>query len=202
MDEPFGPLLLTHCSRCGDKVSPYRPSGLGLSDCYEYDAVPSDDDLAREPHYWCSACSEHWLAMNLQDTGCLCACGLVVPMHHRYCGGCGVINSGYWGHRSKLIKAYDQAIKLTPQYAETYNNRGVAYYMQKHYPQAIEDYNKAIKVNPQYAEAYHNRGIAYYMQKQYSQAKADLQKAAELYRSKNYTAHYQEVMDLLQKLPQ
>ena len=86
MDEP---LLLTYCTRCGARVSPYKPSGLSLRPSYEYGEVPPEDLLSREPHYWCGSCLEHWLATNLQDTGVMCPCGMLVPGHHRYCGACG-----------------------------------------------------------------------------------------------------------------
>ena len=59
------------------------------------------------------------------------------------------------------IKFYTSAIKLNPEYATAYNNRGSAYDSLGKYDNAIQDYNKAIKLDPEYAIAYNNRGYAY-----------------------------------------
>jgi tetratricopeptide (TPR) repeat protein len=58
------------------------------------------------------------------------------------------------------IADYGQAIRLKPDYAEAYNNRGVVRNLGDRQG-AISDYNQAIKLKPDYAEAYHNRGFAY-----------------------------------------
>ena len=59
----------------------------------------------------------------------------------------------------KAIKNFDKAIKLNPDYAEAYNNRGVAKGSLKKYVKAIEDFDHAIKLNPDYADAYCLRGF-------------------------------------------
>ena len=58
------------------------------------------------------------------------------------------------------IAAYDEAIRLKPDYAKAYNNRGVAKDDFGRYEDAIADYDEAIRLNPDYAEAYSNRGNA------------------------------------------
>jgi tetratricopeptide (TPR) repeat protein len=58
------------------------------------------------------------------------------------------------------IAGFDQAIRLNPQYAFAYNNRGLARYGLDDRQGAIQDYNEAIRLNPQLADAYINRGVA------------------------------------------
>ncbi|TVQ44865.1 MAG: tetratricopeptide repeat protein, partial [Gloeocapsa sp. DLM2.Bin57] len=43
---------------------------------------------------------------------------------------------------------YSKGIQLNPNYADTYNNRGVAYYNLRDYQKAIADYEQAIRLNP------------------------------------------------------
>ena len=56
------------------------------------------------------------------------------------------------------MSAYDRSIRLKPDYAETYNNRGVAKAALGQHDDAITDYDQAIDLKPDYAEAYVNRG--------------------------------------------
>ena len=60
----------------------------------------------------------------------------------------------------KAIEHYTTAIKLKPDFAAAYNNRGVAKYELEQYKEAIKDYDQAIKLKPDFAEAYNNRGNA------------------------------------------
>ena len=46
------------------------------------------------------------------------------------------------------IADYNKAIELNPNFADAYNNRGLAKYDLKDYKGAIADYNKAIELNP------------------------------------------------------
>ena len=61
----------------------------------------------------------------------------------------------------KAIGHYTKAIRLKPDLAEAYNNRGNAHGNKGDVDAAIQDYTKAIDSNPQYAEAYYNRGVAH-----------------------------------------
>ena len=58
------------------------------------------------------------------------------------------------------IAAYDQAIRLKPDLAEAYNNRGVAKDKLGRHEDAIADHDQAIRLKPDLAKAYNNRGVA------------------------------------------
>ena len=51
------------------------------------------------------------------------------------------------------IEHYTEALKLNPQMAAAYNNRGVAHDNKGDFERAIVDYTKAIELNPNYADA-------------------------------------------------
>lgn len=65
------------------------------------------------------------------------------------------------------VKYYTKAIKLDPDIAVIYNNRGLVYFAMKEYDKAIKDFNKGIKVNPNLAMIYNNASLVYYDLKNY-----------------------------------
>lgn len=84
-----------------------------------------------------------------------------------------ICNSGKCSDPRKAIEYLDEAIKIQPNLAEAYNNRGNAYGDLKQHERAIEDYNEAIRIKPKYAHAYYNRGLTYSDLKQYDRALED-----------------------------
>jgi tetratricopeptide (TPR) repeat protein len=70
-------------------------------------------------------------------------------------------HSGKCTDAQQAVEYLDEAIKLNPDLAEAYNNRGNAYSDLKEYQLAIEDYDEAIRLKSDYAHAYYNRGLAY-----------------------------------------
>jgi protein O-mannosyl-transferase len=84
------------------------------------------------------------------------------------------------GKTQEAIYYFDKSIRLSPDYAESYKNRGLAYYALGQYQQAIDDYSKAISVRPDYAEAYNGRGIVHFRQEEKELGCRDAQKACEL----------------------
>jgi len=61
----------------------------------------------------------------------------------------------------KAIEYLNNSIKLQPDNANAYYNRGNAYYTLGQKQRAIEDWNEAIRLQPDYDGAYYNRGCAY-----------------------------------------
>ena len=81
----------------------------------------------------------------------------------------------------KDIEYLKNVIKLQPNNASMYNNRGTAYYNLGQYQHAIQDYSAAIRLKPDYSLAYYNRGCVYIKNPdQYKQAIEDLNKAIHL----------------------
>jgi tetratricopeptide (TPR) repeat protein len=84
------------------------------------------------------------------------------------------------GRIEEAIDHYNKAVRLTPNYAGVYNNRGAAYVKLAQYQLAIENYNQAISLKQDYVEAYSNRGVAYFLQGNNWLGCRDVQKACEL----------------------
>lgn len=59
------------------------------------------------------------------------------------------------------LEAHSEDIRLNPQLAEAYVDRGLDYAELGQFEQAIRDYDEAIRLNPEYPRAYNNRGTAY-----------------------------------------
>jgi tetratricopeptide (TPR) repeat protein len=68
------------------------------------------------------------------------------------------------------ILRFTGAIRINPNDAESYNNRGAAYAGKGDYDRAIEDYTQALRLNPNNDNAYFNRGAAWYYKKDYARA--------------------------------
>ncbi len=90
---------------------------------------------------------------------------------------------------NKAIENYTKSIKLNPQNANAYNNRGLAKHALEKHQEAIADYNKAIELNPKDAVAYNNRGFTNYALGEHKAVIADFSKAIEL-DSKYAMAYY------------
>jgi tetratricopeptide (TPR) repeat protein len=72
------------------------------------------------------------------------------------------------------IADYSEAIRLNPQYADAYSNRGIIYAHKREFDASIIDYSEAIRLDPQNILAYINRGLAH-------KAKGDLKNAIDDY---------------------
>src|SRR5690606_3858465 len=56
---------------------------------------------------------------------------------------------------------YEEALKVDPNFAEEYYNRGLTYKMAADYQQAIMDFSQAISLKNDYADAYYQRSLSH-----------------------------------------
>ena len=78
------------------------------------------------------------------------------------------------------ISCYTEAIRLDPDLALAYSNRGGAYLGLGKNDEAIRDCSEAIKLNPNLAQAYYNRGFGYNKKGDPEKAKVDFEMAKKL----------------------
>ncbi len=80
----------------------------------------------------------------------------------------------------EAIADLNKAIKLYPEFAHAYYNRGNLQALSGNLPEAFDDYTMAIKLNPNFAEAYFNRGLVQIYLKDTRKGCLDVSKAGEL----------------------
>ena len=61
-------------------------------------------------------------------------------------------------YEADAIADYDEAIRLKPNDAGAYLNRGIAKQKQGQYEAAIADYDEAIRLKPDFADSLHQPG--------------------------------------------
>jgi len=71
------------------------------------------------------------------------------------------------GRLTEAIEHYNEAIRLKPDYAYAYNQRGTLYAKLGQHRQAITDFSEAIRLQPDYALAFNNRGNIYVVTGEY-----------------------------------
>ena len=64
------------------------------------------------------------------------------------------------GDLDDAISHFDEAIRIRPNLAEAWYNRGIAKGMKGEYDKAIADFDEAIRIRPDYEEAIQNRDAA------------------------------------------
>lgn len=79
-----------------------------------------------------------------------------------------------------VLRDYDRAIELSPDFAFAYYNRANILTQLKDYNAAIAHYTNAIRLNTLFAEAYFNRGLTHIYLGDTDKGVADLSKAGEL----------------------
>jgi tetratricopeptide (TPR) repeat protein len=75
---------------------------------------------------------------------------------------------------NEQLRFYNEAIRLKPDYAEAFYNRGLVRYNMGDLEGALNDGNEAIRLKPDFGEAFNNRGVV-------RRAKGDLEGALEDY---------------------
>ena len=88
----------------------------------------------------------------------------------------------------EALAAYEQAIRLDPNYTYAYYGKGNALSDLKRYEEALAAYEQAIRLDPDDADYYHNKGIALNELKRHEEALAAYEQAIRL--DPNYTYAY------------
>ncbi len=70
----------------------------------------------------------------------------------------------------EALAACEQALRLDPNYALAYYNKGKAFRGLKRHEESISAYDQAIRLDPTYTNAYYNKGIALNELKRYEEA--------------------------------
>jgi beta propeller repeat protein len=81
--------------------------------------------------------------------------------------GIELVNQGKY---DQAIQAWDEAIKINPQYTYAWSNKGNILNVLGKYDEAIRACDQAIKINPQYTYAWTNKGNALVGQGRYDEA--------------------------------
>lgn len=89
-----------------------------------------------------------------------------------------ILSEGGW--MREAISAYNITLRLKPDYAEAYYNRGTAKTLIAEHQVAIADFNEAIRLKPQFVEAYYNSGTAKLALNRREEARSDFQTALKL----------------------
>lgn len=84
------------------------------------------------------------------------------------------------GNFSQAVMDYNAAIKLSPNFYQTYYYRGRLYFDNHDYWIAINNLTKAIELNPDFAESYQKRAAAYDKVREKEKAESDRKKYQEL----------------------
>ena len=84
------------------------------------------------------------------------------------------------GDKDRAIADYNEAIRLNPNDADAYYNRGNAWSDKGDNDGAIADYNEAIRLIPQFANAYYNRALYWEFKNDLAQALTDFRSFARL----------------------
>jgi tetratricopeptide (TPR) repeat protein len=80
----------------------------------------------------------------------------------------------------KAQKAYEQAVKLKPDYHEAINNIGTIYYTKKSYRRAVSLYRRALAIAPDQASIHSNLGMAFFARNQLDLAVGEFRAALKL----------------------
>ncbi|MFC1859091.1 tetratricopeptide repeat protein [Thermodesulfobacteriota bacterium] len=87
---------------------------------------------------------------------------------------------GKFSDPDRALEYFNKAIRLDPNNALIYNNRGILLKDLGRYEEAIEDHTQALNLDSNFAEAHNNRGVAHYMLGNYQEAIKDCARARQI----------------------
>ncbi|MGK7923341.1 MAG: tetratricopeptide repeat protein [Trichodesmium sp.] len=74
------------------------------------------------------------------------------------------------GRLKEAVHSYNQALKIHPEMADVWNNRGVVLTRLKMLNEAISSYERALQIKADYADAWNNRGVSLIELQHYQEA--------------------------------
>lgn len=157
----------------------------GLREAQEAKVRLAGGQKLGDPRAWCDgkALVEEGFAQDLQISGCTTliqsgreARGDLAEDYFKRAKAYDFSGS----NRDKAIADYGQAIKLKPNYAEAYFNRGTLYFLAAQQDQAIADFDRAIRLRPDQVLYFSYRGQARYGKGQWAAAISDFDRALKL----------------------
>lgn len=86
--------------------------------------------------------------------------------------------------REEAIVCYDRAIKINPDHAEAYYNKGSVLNLLSRFNEALDAFNKAVELKPDNKDAWNNMGIALGMLGKRKESKASFARAKGKYLKK------------------
>lgn len=84
------------------------------------------------------------------------------------------------GNYSVAIALINQLLKINPNNAIDYNNRGLMFFWQGQFLKAIQDYTRALELNNKLAQVYNNRGNCYAALGKWAEALQDYETSLDL----------------------
>lgn len=82
--------------------------------------------------------------------------------------------------KDQALSAYDQAIKLDPNFVDVYSSRGILNHILGNYKEALIDFDTVVRLEPDLSEAYINRGTVKRSMGEYQNAIEDYNNAINL----------------------
>ncbi len=113
--------------------------------------IPATAALLREPCPTTNQLAEHALWSIWFRAGGEAA-------NHQLAHGAMAIERRDYPH---AVKHFDAAIDLNPEFAEAYNQRGVAHYLMDHYAESLDDLRTTVRLMPCHFSAYAGMGHTY-----------------------------------------
>lgn len=84
------------------------------------------------------------------------------------------------GDYQEAVEAFEQAVKIDPNYSEAYRGLGGSHFNLGNYGTALEYLDKAIEINSQDEKAFQNRGLSHHSLNNYLKAIEDFSNAIEI----------------------